>query len=256
MQQKRAIQSVLVILTFFFSIYGKKALNSIYNISFSSPMISMIYGYLWWLIPPILLIGILYGFRNIFKEFNLDKNISVGFYFALISTLPMIISSYFLGEFDKNLTLTTFLHYTIIGAFMEEFLFRGFIFGILFRKLKWGFIPASMLGGVVFGIGHLYQGSNFLESFSVFIVTFIGALWFAWLFIEWKENLWIPIFLHIFMNLSWTVFNVGINAAGDSKTNVFRTITIILTIILTIVYNKKTGKGFTITKKKLLTNNT
>ena len=81
----------------------------------------------------------------------------------------------------------------------------------------------------------------------------MGAGWFAWLFIEWKENLWIPIFLHIFMNLSWVLFEVDNNALGGYVTNIFRIITIALTVIITIIYNKRKDK-FSINRKNLITN--
>ena len=136
---------------------------------------------------------------------------------------------------------------------MEEFLFRGFLFGILFRKLGWGFIPASVLGAVIFASGHLYQAGSFLEGIGIFMVTFMGAAWFAWLFIEWDENLWIPIFLHTLMNLSWVLFDVGGNALGDSQTNLYRAITIVLSVATTIVRNIR-KKNFQINRKNLMVN--
>ena len=138
---------------------------------------------------------------------------------------------------------------------MEEFLFRGFLFGVLFRKIGWGFIPASVLGAIIFALGHLYQGSGTNELIGIFLITFIGSAWFAWLFIEWRENLWIPIFLHVFMNLSWTLFNVSDNALGDIYTNIFRIITIILTVVATILYNNRKDK-YRVNGKNLFLNKT
>ena len=127
------------------------------------------------------------------------------------------------------------------------------MFGILFRKVGWGFIPASIFGAVIFGLGHLYQGSTPAETLGIFFVTSMGALWFAWLFIEWNENLWIPIFLHILMNLSWTLFDVGGNALGDFYTNFFRIITIAVTVVATIAYNKRKDR-FRVNRKNLFFN--
>ena len=213
------------------------------------------YSYAWWIIPIFLAIGLLYGFKNILKELCLDKNVLIGIAFSLVVVSPMLISSAFIGQVDSDVDVITLLHKTLFAGFMEEVLFRGFLFGILFRKIGWGFIPASILGAIIFAFGHLYQGANTNELIGIFIVTFIGSSWFAWLFIEWKENLWIPIFLHVFMNLSWTLFHVSDNALGDIYTNIFRIITIALTVGTTILYNNRINK-YSINGKNLFINNT
>ena len=165
----------------------------------------------------------------------------------------MLVSSAIIGRISENLNLGDLLHKTVFAGFMEEFLFRGFLFGILFRKLKWGFIPASVLGSVIFGLAHIYQGYSFLGTLGIFFITFMGAAWFSWLFIEWNENLWVPIFLHILMNLSWILFEVSNNALGGIYTNIFRVVTIALTVIATVIYNKRKDR-FRINRKNLITN--
>lgn len=165
----------------------------------------------------------------------------------------MLISSAFAGKVNPDLNLSSLIHKTVAAGFMEEIFFRGFLFGLLFRKAGWGFIPASILGALIFGLGHIYQGSSIAEILAVFLITAIGAVWFAWLFIEWNENLWVPIFLHIFMNLSWVLFDVSSNAVGGIYTNIFRAVTIASTIVITIYFNKKSG--LRIKKNNLLINN-
>ncbi|GAB1418600.1 hypothetical protein MASR2M12_13650 [Bacteroidales bacterium] len=98
----------------------------------------------------------------------------------------------------------------------------------------------SLTGTALFGMGHLYQGVSFGQTTGVFIVSAMGAVWFACLYVEW-DNLWIPIFLHVFMNLSWTLFDVSDNALGGIYVNIFRCITIALTILITIRFHKKGG---------------
>lgn len=164
----------------------------------------------------------------------------------------MLISSAVIGEIDGNLEFGTLFYKTIGAGIFEEYLFRGFLFGILFRKLNWGFIPAAILGGFIFGLGHLYQASTPLEILGTFAITSVGAVWFSWLYIEWNNNLWVPIFLHTLMNLSWILFDVSNNAMGGLYTNLFRAITIALTIIITIRYHKQ--RGLKINKKNLILN--
>ena len=77
---------------------------------------------------------------------------------------------------------------------------------------------------------------------GVFAITFAGAVWFAWLFIEWKENLWLPIFMHFFMNLYWHLFSTENSALGGLMLNLPRIITIALSIYLTIKIVRKTGQ--------------
>ena len=165
----------------------------------------------------------------------------------------MIVSSAIIGKISDNVDFGILLNKTFIAGFFEEFLFRGFLFGILFRKLKWGFIPASILAGVIFGLRHIYQGSTLMETTGIFGITTIGSIWVAWLYIEWDKNLWVPIFLHTLMNLSWILFEVSNNALGGIYTNLFRAITIALTIIITIRYHKK--RGLNINRKTLIINN-
>lgn len=228
-------------------------MNSFVTINHSSPFLKALYSYSCWVLPSSLLVGILYGFKNILNNIGLNRGLLIGLLFSTISVSPMIISSAIIGKIDGNLNFGVLLHKTIFAGFFEEFFFRGFLFGILFRKLKWGFIPASLLGSVIFGLGHIYQGSTLIDIIAVFSITAMGAIWFAWLYIEWENNLWIPIFLHIMMNVSWTLFNVSENALGGIYTNIFRAITIALTIIITICYHKK--RGLRINRKNLIINN-
>jgi uncharacterized protein len=241
MTRKTISHSIIVILTFLVALYGNRVLSIYINISFPTDYFKITYFYLWWIIPAILITGKLYGFRNVFRTVGLEKGFFTGFLFALITVSPMLISSALIGQIGEDLKLLKLLRTTLFAGFMEEYLFRGFLFGLLFRKLGWGFIPASLFGAVIFGLGHIYQGSTFLETTGVFFITALGAGWFAWLYIEWNNNLWVPVFLHILMNLSWTLFEVSDNALGGFYTNLFRITTIALTIITTIFCNKKNG---------------
>jgi len=253
MNRKTIINSIVVILTFLLAFYGKRILSEYYTISISSDYLKIIYSYLWWILPSALITGLLYGFNNIFYNIGIQKGFRLGLLFSIITVLPMFLSSAIIGHIGEDLEMLSLIHQTLFAGFMEEYLFRGFLFGILFRKLGWGFIPASILGAIIFGLGHIYQGSTLLETTGVFFITSIGAIWFAWLYIEWNNNLWVPIFLHILMNLSWGLFEVSSNALGGFYTNLFRIITIILTIVITIKYNKKSG--LRVNRNTLIVNN-
>lgn len=249
MRKQKIIYSSLIILIFIISFYGRKLVNPYVNLNFTSTFQEVLYFYSWWIFPSLLVVGILFGFKNMLNDLGLNKSILVGVIFSIITVSPMILSYSIIGKIDDNLSFGTLIHKTFVSGFLEEYFFRGFLFGILFRKLKWGFIPAAILGALIFGLGHISQGSTFIEMLGVFAVTAFGAIWFSWLYIEWNNNLWIPIFVHILMNLSWSLFNVSENAMGGIYTNIFRVITIGLTIIITIRYHKK--RGLNINRKNL-----
>ena len=253
MRLKPSLHVSIIILTFLIAMYGRSLLHNFVEFQFSSYAMRIVYSYSWWVIPLFIATAALYGFRNMLLVLGLQKGFFTGLAFSVMVVLPMFLGSAIIGEFVSEMNLLAVVHKTFLAGFMEELLFRGFLFGILFRKLKWGFIPASLPGAVIFGISHLYQGSSITEIIGIFVVTFIGALWFAWLYIEWNDNLWIPIWMHILMNLSWTIFDVSTNALGGFEANIFRVITIALSVIITIAYCKR-RKLFRINKNNLFVN--
>jgi membrane protease YdiL (CAAX protease family) len=246
------LKSLLLILVFTFAFYGKKIFAEYIPISFSNNWLKILYYYSWWLIPPVFYMGLSLGFKNILPSTGLKNGFIKGLLFAFVSVSPMFISSAFIGNINHEQSLVSLLHSTVFAGFMEEFLFRGFLFGILFRFCGWGFIPAGILGAIIFGLGHIYQGHDLMSIIAVFFVTTIGALWFSWLYAEWNYNLWLPVFLHVFMNLSWSLFQLDENAVGGLYSNIFRGLTIAITVIVTIRFKKKAG--FAVNKSNLWKN--
>ncbi len=91
-----------------------------------------------------------------------------------------------------------------------------------------------------------------MEWIGIFLVTFLGGILFAWTYVEWDNNLWVPIFLHKFMNLAWELFDVSDNALGDAYPNVFRTVTIALIIVITIWYKRRNRIPFVVNRGTIL----
>ena len=140
---------------------------------------------------------------------------------------------------------------TIIAALVEEVYFRGFLFGMLYKHTKAGFLTAILIGAIVFALGHLYQSQDPMKMLGIFGITLMGAGLFAWLYVEWEYNLWVPILLHTFMNLAWTLSDMGDTALGGLMPNLLRSATIALAIIGTIIYKKKNNKPMEVTLKNL-----
>ncbi len=180
---------------------------------------------------------------DILNSLGLNGNILKGLGFAALCCAPMLIGMPIIGSFNSNLTFDWFLRMVVIAAVFEEIVYRGFMFGQLFRYGKIGFIWAIILPAIFFGIGHLYQGDTLVESLMAFGVTALGALYFSWVYVECNYNLWVSIGLHIFMNFSWIVFPVEGNetSVGVLVPNILRVASIALSVILIIIYKKKSS---------------
>ena len=171
--------------------------------------------------------------------------------FALLFTLPMFIGYGFLFSFTDEISFDGIFIRTIAAGFFEELYFRAFLFGMIYRFTKFGFLPSIIIGALLFGSVHLYQSQDMGTMIGIFMTTFMGAILFAWMYSEWSFNLWIPVFLHLFMNLSWLLFSVSDNAFGNLWGNVFRYSTVAFAITFTVIYKKRQGKELEITGKTL-----
>lgn len=95
----------------------------------------------------------------------------------------------------------------ILGGFLEEVLFRGFLFtrisGFFGNTLTIEFIGAIIIA-VLFGTCHLYQGTAGMIS------TGLIGLIFCLIFIFSKRNLWYCIATHGFVNMTgFTILYLG-----------------------------------------------
>lgn len=139
---------------------------------------------------------------NFSEEFGYKNNILHGVIFAGLATIPMFAGGMIFFKLNTSLSFEYVIKMALIAGFFEELYFRGFLFGQLFKKTKLGFVLSIFMGALIFSLFHLFAAQDFLEILGIFISTFIGAILFAWLYVEWNYNLWIPIFLHTFMNLA------------------------------------------------------
>jgi len=105
---------------------------------------------------PLFIGTLLIGKRmDFFQNLGLDKSIVKGFLFALVCTLPMYIGYSIIFEFNSNIKINTILIGVISAGFFEELYYRGFLFGLPFRKTKLGFILSVFFGALYFGFLHL-----------------------------------------------------------------------------------------------------
>lgn len=193
----------------------------------------------------------LHGTRGAVASLGLDRRPWPALGRAFLFSLPMLIGFAVLYPLNRELTVTQVLATGVCAAFFEELYFRGFLFGQLFRFTRLGFVPAIALGAVVFALGHLHQSQDPAVLIGVFATTFLGAVFFAWLYAEWDFNLWVPIGLHFFMNLHWMVFGVADNALGSPAANILRALTIAAAIIGTRWHKRRQGRSAAVTWKTL-----
>ncbi len=211
----------ILLLTYFaFGIYCVldelyfKSLRNYLNQTINNGGVSHIITYLISGIPIYLGAILIHSYKKLASSLGFLASIFKGIYIPLLFTIPMFVGFAILFEFNDDLSLDDVLIKVIAAAFFEELFFRGFLFGQLFRYTRAGFIPSVFFGALFFGFIHLYQSKELLEAFGIFAITFLGGILFAWVFAEWNFNIWIPIFLHLFMNLAALMFSATEIALG------------------------------------------
>lgn len=201
---------------------------------------------------PIVVTALMHRNHNPIAELGLKRNLHVGFGVAFLMCSPMLIGYMFF--FKMNLPINQLIAYCLLASIGEEVLFRGFLFGQLFRRAKWGIILAEFVEALLFGLIHLHQANDIPQALGIFAVTFFGGLWFAWLYVEWNYNLWISIGVHFLMNAYWYIFDVAHNALGGTTANVFRLLTILLSVYITIRHSRIKNSKMVINRTNLIVN--
>jgi membrane protease YdiL (CAAX protease family) len=203
------------------------------------------------MLPLIITLKIIFPEKNITTLFSINKPILKGFSIAFMGTLPMLAGYFIYFKLVQSISFQSLFINSISSPFFEELIFRAFLIGILYRFTRLGFITSALFGSLLFAHVHLYQGSSFTELTEIFLITFLGSVFFSWVYFETDFNLWTAIFLHLFMNLYWEIFNVSENVSGNMYGNLFKILSILLIIAL-VIYNKRRNRiPFQITGKNL-----
>jgi len=127
---------------------------------------------------------------------------------------------------------------SIVGTFVEEIVFRGFLFQQFRRWARVPFWPAAVISSIPFALVHLYQGSSIIVLVEVLAVTFTGGIVFCWLVERWG-NLWAAWSLHAGFDFMFMIFSLGATAAGNRIGNVERSFVIILVIGATFILTRR-----------------
>ena len=180
--------------------------------------------------------------ENVLKAFGVSRGIVKALAFCGVCVLPMLICGLIFGTFEYS--WETFIAYALSAGIVEEGLYRSFLFGMLFRYCNWRFWFAALPTAIIFSLGHFYQAHDWLSCLQVFGVTAFGSIFFSWLYVAWGYNLFVPIFLHTFMNAMWGMFQVDdvSNSVGSVATNTGRVLTLLLAVFITCWYRKRNGE--------------
>ena len=150
----------------------------------------------------------------------------------------VVIAPDILGDFTASAIGLRLVFGALIWPLGEEILFRGYLFGQLVRRGGIDLWVAAITTGLIFGLLHLGQAAVQSLPLSGEIGTValvsIGGIFYAWLFAKWNYNLWVPIGMHLFMNLWWSVFDMADSPLGGWLPNVLRLATVVLAIVFTI----------------------
>ena len=131
--------------------------------------------YTWYWLPPLVVLLIVFG-RDALKVWGFTRAPLQSLGISIAMVLPALIG------FASTATLKApdfaqIISRAVLPGVMEETLYRGFLFGILFKHARWGFIPAALITAMVFGVGHLYQGNDLLSALGAFAITAMGSVW-------------------------------------------------------------------------------
>jgi hypothetical protein len=159
------------------------------------------------------------------------------FIYALISCLPLFIIYPLFFEVKLSLDPYNVFSGSILSPVYEEIIFRAFFFGTLVGLLRWKFWQVVVLNALAFSFGHLYQAHDLMSTVFTVAITSVACIWWGWMFVRWRYNLWFPLFLHILMNFSFELFQImGGTAAGGIATYAGRLMVIAISVWITLKY--------------------
>jgi len=179
------------------------------------------------------------GHRGISYELGLSAPVLPAIAFALLVSSPMLIGFAITRTLTPHIEVLPLLFGTVLSPLVEEIEFRGFGVRQLQRGTGWPFWVAVWPSALLFGLGHIEQGQSWQEMAGLFMLTGVGGVIFAWLVYRW-ENLWVPVALHICMNLWWELFSVARTAIGGWLPFALQTLTVLLAIVGTLYWKQST----------------
>lgn len=151
-------------------------------------------------------------YKQTFAELKLDRGLKKGLLFGFLATVPFGIGLALTHRLGK-LAWPNIFYLAFFAPFAEELVVRAYGFGQLYRRCRWPLWLAMLVTAVVFGRGHVEQGSNFRKAAALFLLLSTGGVFFAWFYYRW-DSIWFPWTVHALMNFYWELFSVSRTALG------------------------------------------
>lgn len=239
--KNNSIGSAVVITAFLIAYYNQDIFNAlgldiITAAGASSSFFEIFIRIAAYLLPAAIVAVVVLDAKQWIEFGNFFKKLCSGVFLGILFTLPMWL--YALQNYSARSMNLIFFDKIFVAAIVEEILFRGFLFGLLFYRFGWSFLLAALYSSLMFGIGHSYQTAVTSEMLLIVALTSAIAFWWCWLYVEWGGNLYLLITLHALMNFVWFVFLPIQNVLGMTESNSLRLVTVLLSVLLTLYLNK------------------
>lgn len=173
------------------------------------------------------------------KALGLARSPARGLMIALACVLPMAMTLFIttVPLFELQLSSARLLERTLGSALGEEIFFRGLVMALLLQIPRIPLSRALLLNGLLFGLAHLpgaWAGGPG-HAATIGLITGAGGAFYAWLWWRWGRDLWLPIGLHLLMNLCWEIWAVGLpGGASGLSGQIGRGLTIVLAVAFTL----------------------
>ena len=217
---------------------------------------------------------------SVAEAFGLGAGAMRGVGFGLAATIPMIAALFLmpLKTFQADLSLGS----GIIGPFAEELLFRGFLFGLLWRVVGWSATASILASSLLFGLAHIPNADTALLTLLrgpgpdgyatsggkvVMVIPGIAMWWdhlsargldilltalplavggavLAWIACKWN-SLWPAIALHACMNLWWDAIRGEhvISGVGPDLMSAAQLLSVAIAIALTLRFSEPAARA-------------
>lgn len=157
---------------------------------------------------------------------------------VLVALVPMVVGGAILSIMrgpppaDTASMWPAFIKSVVRAPIMEELLYRGLLIGVVASALGWAglrFWINALLAAALFASAHVdWTIEGVSRGWPTLLITGLGGLWYAWLLARWR-SLWVPMVLHMGMNLGWMLASASGGAGGGGLVeNLLRAATILI----------------------------
>jgi membrane protease YdiL (CAAX protease family) len=180
------------------------------------------------------------GVRGTAAELGLTRPVLPALALALVATAPLLVGLALRARRVDPAFAPAEVFYTAgYSSFAEDLVYTGFAVRQLHRRAGWPFRLAVLGVAVTFGLGHVEKGRTLAEMAALFAFTGAGLAAFAWLFLAWGDNLWVPVAMHVLLDLWWAVFGAGSTAiAGGPVPMALAGVSVAAALALTLVHRR------------------